>query len=132
MNKSKINAANPFYNSKAFSDMIFKLLNEKNLQNNHSDVYKRAGISRANFSNYISGNHCPSPEKARRLIVGLKCSLNEAEQLLSFCGYSFSPDAPYDNCLKECLQQKIFNYADIELYILKKTGYARNDASLAA
>ena len=132
MNTSKINFTNPFYNSEALSSMIFELLNEKNLQNNHPDVYKRAGLSRANFSNYISGKNCPTPEKARRLIVGLKCSLPEAEKLLSYCGYAFSKDAPYDNCLKECLQQKIYNYTDVEIYISQKTGYYRTDSFLVA
>ncbi|MBR3814739.1 MAG: helix-turn-helix transcriptional regulator [Spirochaetaceae bacterium] len=128
MNTSKINSTNPFYNPEALSSIIFKLLNEKNLQNNHTDVYKRAGLSRANFSNYISGKNCPTQEKARRLIVGLKCSITEAEELLSYCGYSFVHDAPYDNCLKECLQQKIYNYTDVELYISKKIGYYRSDS----
>ena len=132
MKTSKINFTNPFFNSKAFSDEIFKLMVEKNLQDNHPDVYKRAGLSRANFSNYISGNSRPSSENARRLIVGLKCSIPEAEKLLLCCGYAFAPGAPYDICLRECLQQKIYNYTDVELYISRKTGYARCDESLVA
>ena len=104
-----------FCNKKALSIFINDMMREKGLSG--PDVYKRAGISKANWSNYISEKNNPTPENARRLLVGLKCSPEEAEVLLSYCGFNFTTGNIYDECLLRCLENHIDNMVDVCVYI---------------
>lgn len=106
-----------FCNKRALSLYINDLMRKKNL--NGPDVYKRAGISKANWSNYISEKNNPTPENARRLLVGLKCTPKEAEELLSYCGLNFTTGNIYDKCLLHCLENHIDNMVDVSIYIDK-------------
>ena len=93
----KIFTSDCFCNKRALSIYINDLMREKDLR--APDVYKRAGISKANWSNYISEKNNPTPENARRLLVGLKCTPEEAKVLLSFCGMNLI--LPQEMKLKE-------------------------------
>ncbi|MDY5818839.1 MAG: helix-turn-helix transcriptional regulator [Treponema sp.] len=104
-----------FCNKRALSIYINELMRKKEL--NGPDVYKRAGISKANWSNYISEKNNPTPENARRLLVGLKCTPEEAKVLLSYCGMNFTRGNVYDECLLYCLENHFDNMIDVSIYI---------------
>ncbi|MCQ2248387.1 MAG: helix-turn-helix domain-containing protein [Treponema sp.] len=104
-----------FCNKRALSIYINDLMREKDLRG--PDVYKDAGISKANWSNYISEKNNPSPENARRLVVGLKCSPEEATLLLSYCGMTFTKGNVYDECLLHCLENHVAKMTDVTIFI---------------
>lgn len=117
--KSSVSTSNPFCNKRIFADYLHDLVREKNLL--EPDVYKRAGISKQTWSNLYSAKTCPTPENSRRLVIGLKCSLPEAEKLLALCGYTFIEGCEYDDCIKACLAEGIFNYTYVELNIYQNS-----------
>lgn len=112
-----------FCNKRGLSFYINDLMREKALTG--PDVYKRAGISKQNWSYYISEEHSPNPANARRLVVGLKCTSEEAKVLLSYCGMTFISGNVYDECLLHCLENHVYNMVDVSIYI-------DNNLSLAA
>ena len=129
MSSISINAANSladsdaFFNNDLFSnkneiaDYIRFLMREKKLL--PVDVYKKADISKQNWSNYISSKNSPNPVNARKLIIGLECSIEEAEYFLSLCGFQFVKNNKADDCLKCCLKNHIFNMIDVYIFLDK-------------
>ena len=105
-----------FCDTDAISLYINKLMREKNLQS-CSDIYNRAGLSKQTWSNIYSGKNCPTKENARKLVIGLKCTLSEAVELLSYCGLCFVPGNFYDECFLACIKQQRFNMVDVQLYM---------------
>lgn len=101
-------------NKNDVSNYIYHLLRVKNIQN-CSEVYKNAGISKQNWSNYVSGKTIPTLVNVRKLVVGLRCTIEEAETFLSLCGFQFVKNSKVDECIKSCLQKKIFKMIDVEL-----------------
>ena len=121
--KSTNSSYNSFFNTDLFSnkneiaDYIRYLMQEKNLLS--TEVYKKADISKQNWSNYISSKNSPNPVNARKLIVGLECSIEEAEYFLSLCGFQFVEKNKADDCLKACLKKHIYNMVDVYLFLDK-------------
>ncbi len=112
----KIFTKDSFCDKKAVARYINELMIKKNLIL-ASEVYKRAGISKQTWSHIFSEQTCPTQENARRLVIGLKCTLPEAEQLLAYCGMCFVPGNHIDDCFKACIQHEIFNMVDVQLYM---------------
>ena len=109
---------NLFFNKNGFSDYLCDLMHKKNLC--QTDIYKRADITRQTWSNIYSGKTRPNEQTSRRLIIGLKCSIEEAEKLLAYCGQCFVLDSDIDNIIKECLKKQIYNFADVEMFIFQR------------
>ena len=105
-----------FCDTSAISLYINKLMREKNLQS-CSDIYNRAELSKQTWSNIYSGKNCPTKENARKLVIGLKCTLSEAIELLSYCGLSFVPGNFYDECFLACIKQQRFNMVDVQIFM---------------
>ncbi len=110
-------SAELFSNKRAISSYIIYLKNHKGLS--EPTVYKNADISKQNWSNYISGKNIPTRENARRLVIGLQCTLEEAETLLALCGFQFVTDSIGDECIKQCIKEKVFNMVDVYLRIIE-------------
>lgn len=119
--KNSYSISDCFFNSELFcnkneiADYIRFLMREKNLIS--TDVYKKADISKQNWSNYISGKNSPNLVNARKLMIGLECSIEEAEHLLSLCGFQFVKNNKADECLKMCLAKHIFNMVDAYIFV---------------
>lgn len=105
-----------FCDTKAVSNYIHKLMREKNLLLS-SEIYNRAELSKQTWSNIYSGKNCPTKENARKLVIGLRCTLSEAVELLSYCGLCFVPGNFYDECFLACIEQQRFNMVDVQLYM---------------
>ncbi len=99
-------------NKNEVADYIWYLVREKGFRK-PSEVYEQADLSKQNWSNYVSGKNLPTPINARKLVIGLKCTLDEAETLLALCGYQFVKNNIIDDCIKQCLKEKIFNMTDV-------------------
>lgn len=91
-------------------------MREKNLLLS-SEIYNRAGLSKQTWSNIYSGKNCPTKEKARRLAIGLKCTVSEAKELLAYCGLSFVPGNLIDEYFLACIEHQRFNMVDVQLYM---------------
>ena len=105
-----------FCNKKEVSEYIWSLVREKNFSKT-SVIYDNADLSKQNWSNYVSGKNVPNPVNARKLVIGLRCTLDEAETLLALCGFQFVKNNIVDDCIKQCLEDKIFNMAEVYLRI---------------
>ena len=116
----KVFSKDDFCNKTGLSLYINELMREKGLES-ASEIYTRAGISKQTWSHIYSGQYCPSPENARKLTIGLKCTLSEAEKLLSYCGMSFVPGNDNDECFKYCIENQIFRIVDV-LICMKDKG----------
>ena len=101
-------------------------MQEKELD--HRDVYKNAEISRQTWSNIISEKNGPSPQNARKLVIGLHCTVPEAEKLLAYCGYSFVEGCEYDDCIKYCLEHHIYKDVDVQQYVATHTNLFADEA----
>lgn len=105
-----------FCNKKEVSEYIWSLVREKNFSK-ISVIYDNADISKQNWSNYVSGKNVPNPVNARKLVIGLGCTLEEAETLLALCGFQFVKNNIVDDCIKQCIKEKVFNMADVYIRI---------------
>ena len=108
----KFFTADLFCDKKQIADYIWKLIHEKNIDK-YSEVYINADISKQNWSNYLSGKNIPTKENARRLVIGLQCTLEEAETLLALCGFQFVRGSIADECIKQCIQEGITRMVDV-------------------
>ena len=105
-----------FCNKKEVADYIWYLVREKDFSK-ISVIYDNADLSKQNWSNYVSGKNVPNPVNARKLVIGLRCTLEEAETLLALCGFQFVKNNIVDDCIKQCIKEKLFNMADVYLRI---------------
>lgn len=93
--------------------------------NKPADIYKVGGISKKTFSKIQSNNKSdfrPKKETVISLAVGLKLSLNEAEDFLQSAGYAFSDTDKADVIAKELFSQKNYDKFDWSQRIYEKTG----------
>ncbi len=92
--------------------------------NKPADIYKVGGISKKTFSKIQSNNKPdfrPKKETVISLAVGLKLSLNEAEDFLQSAGYAFSDTDKADVIAKELFSQKNHDKFDWSQRIYEKT-----------
>ena len=103
-----------FETAKTFSQYLFFLINVKHL--NPSDVYKSALIDRRTFSKIKSNtDYHPTKLTALAFCIGLKLSLDEAKELLSRAGYSFSPCDKTDLIFSFFLEEKYYDIDQINV-----------------
>ena len=105
-----------FCNKKEVSEYIWTLVREKKFSK-ISVIYDNADLSKQNWSNYVSGKNVPNPVNARKLVIGLRCTLEEAETLLALCGFQFVKNNIVDDCIKQCIKEKLFNMTDVYIRI---------------
>lgn len=106
-------SADLFCNRSEIADYIRFLWQSKNID--PVKVYKAADISKQNWSNYISCKNTPNQVNARKLVIGLECTVEEAEHLLSLCGLQFVNGCLADDALKMYLSNQKFTKNEDEL-----------------
>lgn len=69
-----------------FGDLVYKIMNEHEME--PSEVYKRADMSKQNFSR-VTDYRCKNVTLLMvwQMAVGLRCTIDEADQLLFSAGY---------------------------------------------
>ena len=106
-------SADLFCNRNEIADYIYHLLRTKELD--PVKVYKAADISKQNWSNYISCKNTPNSLNARKLLLGLECTVEEAEHFLSLCGLQFVNGCEADDALKMYLTKQKFTKNEDEM-----------------
>lgn len=72
-------------NDKPFDETVIKIMKEHGIEKN-SQIYASAYMSRQDFSKAINSKN-PSKNHVWQIIIGLKCSLEEADEVLFSAGY---------------------------------------------
>lgn len=91
----------------SFSEMLIRIINERGLK--PSEVYARAGVSKQVYSNIISGKTNAKKITVYSFIIALSLNLEEAEEMLSKAGYSFSSSNMQDVVMKAFIKEKNYN-----------------------
>lgn len=90
-----------------------------------TDLYNRAKISRAIFSNIRSmgqKNYLPSKSTVLCLCLALKLSVDESQKLLKICGYYLSDSLIIDKVIAWCMENDCYDLDDIDGAIFEQTG----------
>ena len=99
----------------SFSNHIQELITKKGLKN--SEVYAAANITKQYFSKLLNDQVKPSKEKVLALAIGLHLNIDEAEELLKFAGYAFSPISQTDQVVKYFIEHEDYNVLKIDIVL---------------
>lgn len=103
-----------------FSEMVLRRIDQMGKKD--AEVYKEAGISRSVFSNLRKDrNYQPSRETALCLMIALRMTLPESEQLMEKAGFALSDDRRFDQIIRFCIMHEIYDFMDIN-YLLYENG----------
>ena len=97
--------------------LLYKHLETKGLKN--KDVYRKIDMKADTFAKILSGRYgMVKKENVMRLCVGLKLTLEEAEEFMASAGYLFSKGIMRDVVVRACLSYRIYepDAIDAELY----------------
>ena len=95
-----------------FSQMVLHRIDQSGKKD--SEVYKAACISRSVFSNLRKDrNYQPSRETALSLTIALEMTLEESEKLMEKAGFALSDDRRFDQIIRFCIMNKIYDIMDI-------------------
>ena len=98
--------------NKTFVDALIKHINKKGMRD--SEVYKAAQIDRRLFSKIMSDRqYKPAKDTAIALAIALQLSLDEANDLLSRAGYTFSHSNKKDIIIEYFFRERIYKLDDI-------------------
>jgi len=96
----------------SFSSELMRLIDESGCKD--SEIYNRAGIDRRHFSKIRSNSdYHPSKQTAIALCLALRLNKPRSEELLSCAGYSFSSSEIFDLIISYCMENGIYELADI-------------------
>ncbi|MBP5184349.1 MAG: macro domain-containing protein, partial [Lachnospiraceae bacterium] len=96
----------------AFRDELWKLLQEKNMDN--STVYSRANITRKAFSKILCGDtKVPQKRTVLSFCIGMQLDLGEAEQLLASADMAFNPHDKRDQLVRQCIIYEQYDIGEI-------------------
>ena len=98
--------------NKTFVDTLIVHINKKGMRD--SEVYKAAQIDRRLFSKIMSDRqYKPAKDTAIALAIALQLSLDEANDLLSRAGYTFSHSNKKDIIIEYFFREHIYKLDDI-------------------
>lgn len=107
---------NPFCLKRDVSYALHNLIREKGFKK-ESHVYNAAEIQKNTWCRIYSGLARPNEVNARKLVIGLRLTLEEATKFMSLCGYSFTP-CPVDACIISCLKSgAVHTWAEVLSYV---------------
>lgn len=97
--------------AETFSQKLIELIIKKNID--EVEVYKRSHIDRKLFSKLRRKDYRPSKNTVLALIIGLRLNMDEAKELLSYAGFTFSPCEKTDLIVSFFLEKGKYNINDI-------------------
>ncbi len=98
--------------NQTFVDRLLYYINDRGVRD--SDVYKAAQVDKRLFSKIVSNQqYKPSKDTAIALSFALQLSLDEANDLLSRAGYTFSHSNKRDIIIEYFFREKVYNLMDI-------------------
>ncbi len=96
----------------SFVDKMLDYIDSRNLRD--SEIYKAAQIDRRLFSKIVSDrSYKPAKDTCIALCLAMKLPLEEANDLLSRAGYTFSHSNKRDVILEFFFQEKVYNLMDV-------------------
>lgn len=91
-----------------FSQVLFKYIREKGIS--ETECYKRSNLDRRLFSKIRSDkNYQPDKQTVLALIIGLRLTSDEANDLMEVSGYSLSRSIKRDLALIYLLRQQVYD-----------------------
>ena len=97
--------------NQSFVDRLLYYINEKGVRD--SEVYKAAQVDKRLFSKMVSNReYKPSKDTAIALALALELSLEEANDMLSRAGYTFSHSNKRDIIIEFFFREKIYSLID--------------------
>ena len=90
-----------------------------------SSIYKRCNMDKRTYSkikNTDTPNYHPRKNNVFSLIIGMRLTLAEAEDLLASAGYAFAKDDEFDQIIKRHIKTEDFSINNIETELYEKTG----------
>ena len=110
-------------NRSKFYEEICKYCDSKKIS--ETDLYNRAKISRAVFSNIRSmgqKKYLPSKSTAIRICLALELNLDQSQKLLEIIGYHLSNNLIVDKVIAWCMENNFYDIDDIDDAIRAQTG----------
>lgn len=101
-----------------FQKHLLKLIIDRDLDN--TTVYKSSNVTKGAFSKIMCGDtKIPKKKAVLGFCIGLKLSLEEAEELLASADMAFNPYDKRDKLVIQCLQRGQYNIDEVNsmLYI---------------
>lgn len=97
--------------NQTFVDRLLYYINKKGLRD--SELYKAAQVDKRLFSKMVSNReYKPSKDTAIALALALELSLDEAKEMLSRAGYTFSHSNKRDIIVEFFFREKVYNLMD--------------------
>ena len=103
-----------FWNKKKLLAYISTLMTKKGLSASDIDGRNAGYIEKGTWHQIQNGKNPPNPKTARKLVFALHCTIDEADELLSFCGMRFVDGNEVDECLKMCIQKGIYKWPEVQ------------------
>ena len=95
-----------------FSEQLLMLIDAKGLKD--SDVYKKAGLTRQNFSKIRSGaTAVPQKRTVLALALALELDLETTKELLAHAGYALSHSSKFDLIIEYFIKEEIYDLFEI-------------------
>lgn len=98
-----------------FSRVLFGLIGKHDLD--EVELYKKAGISRQQFSRFRKIGYVPQKETIFSLIIAMKLDFWEADELLNSAGYVFTPGIKMDMMIEYFIKHELYDIDTVN-YIL--------------
>lgn len=106
------------YTDGSFVDKMLEHINDKHLRD--ASVYKAAQIDRRLFSKIVSDStYKPAKDTCVALCLALHLTLNEANDLLSRAGYTFSHSSKRDVILEFFFREEVYDIMQVNEVLYK-------------
>lgn len=99
-----------------FQNTLMQLIADRKVDN--SVIYKKACIDKKFFSKIISNkDYVPKKHTVMALGLALELPLVEYEAFLASAGYAFMPSSKFDQIVKYCVINHIFNLINVDVIL---------------
>lgn len=99
-----------------FQNTLMQLIAERKLEN--ATIYKKACIDKKFFSKIISNkDYVPKKHTVMALGLALELPLVEYEAFLASAGYAFMPSSKFDQIVKYCVINHIYNLISVDVIL---------------
>ena len=99
-----------------FQNTLIQLIADRKLEN--ATIYKKACIDKKFFSKIISNkDYVPKKHTVMALGLALELPLVEYEAFLASAGYAFMPSSKFDQIVKYCVINHIFNLINVDVIL---------------
>ena len=88
-----------------------------------TEIYKRANITKQNWSSFMSGKSEPSIETLLKVVFAMELTNHECKYLLKKMGFTLSSSSKFSLIIRYCIENKIYDLYDVNK-LLEENGFA--------